>query len=299
MPNLTNRESASPVNMGDEINLAVLLKPVWRQSWVVMISVALALAAATTYLATAAPWYRIEVVLAPAEQRSGSGLPMQLSSLAALAGVSVDVADAVEAVATLRSREFVREFIVDNSLIAVLFSEKWDLKTGAWRDSDPADQPDIQDAVEYFRDQILNVIQDRQTGLVTLVIEWTDPEVGAQWASDLVHRLNAGLRLQAIREGEARIDFLKHEMNETNLLSLQQSISRILELELQKLMLARGTEEFALRVIDPAYRPRDPVRPQAFVSLFVGLLLGAGVGVALAFLIDRRYASSSELDGRT
>lgn len=49
----------------------------------------------------------------------------------------------------------------------------------------------------------------------------------------------------------------------TNLVALQQAIGRLLENELQKLVLARGNEEFAFRVIDTAVAPRKKPRKKS------------------------------------
>ena len=48
----------------------------------------------------------------------------------------------------------------------------------------------------------------------------------------------------------------------TNVVSLQQSIGRVLESEMQRLMLARGNEEFSFRIIDPAKPPKLPSEPK-------------------------------------
>ncbi|MEI2420246.1 hypothetical protein V6O07_08225, partial [Arthrospira platensis SPKY2] len=90
-----------------------------------------------------------------------------------------------------------------------------------------------------------------------MIVEWTDADTAAAWATALVRRLNASLRNQAIQESETNIEFLRSELSQTNLVTLQQSIGRLLDSELQKLMLARGNEEFAVKVLDPAHVPKQ------------------------------------------
>jgi uncharacterized protein involved in exopolysaccharide biosynthesis len=60
--------------------------------------------------------------------------------------------------------------------------------------------PDVRDAVKYFHKRVLKVSEEGSTGLVTLAIEWTDPDIAAEWASLLVRRLNDRLRERALQE---------------------------------------------------------------------------------------------------
>jgi len=94
-----------------------------------------------------------------------------------------------------------------------------------------------------------------------------------------VRRVNDRLRSEAIRESESSIQYLQKELIGTTVFSLQQSIGRVLESEMQKMALARSKEEFAFKVIDPAKAPKRPVWPRRLVVLvlagFLGFILGA------------------------
>ena len=230
-------------------------------------------------------WYGVEVLLAPAEERSMQGLGGQLGRLAALAGVSVGGGSSAEALAVLRSREFARAFIDDLELVPLFFHEQWDAVNGGWLDADPDDWPEIGGAIKYFQDNVLNVNQERDTWLVTLAIEWTDPEIAADWARELVIRLNERLRERALKEAETNVACVQAELAQTSVVTLQQSIGRLLESELQKLTLARGNEEFAFRVIDSATPPKGRARPKRALIAVVGTMLGGMLAVFTVFLL--------------
>lgn len=277
-------ERASQDLSQDEIRLAELWGIVWSGKWRI-IGVTLAFALLSVWYAlSATEWYRAEVLLAPAEERNVSSLQNQLGGIAALAGVSIGSGDSVEAVATLKSREFARKFIAEQGLLTVLFAEAWDAENQRWLEQDPHRQPDMRDAVRFFHEEMLRVSEDRATGLVTLAIEWTDPELAAEWAAELVSRLNAIMRARALREAETNVAYLQQELAQTNVVTLQQAVGRLLESELQKLMLARGTQEFAFRVIDSAEPPKRRVRPKRSLIVIVGTLAGGLVSLAWIFL---------------
>ncbi|NGP53791.1 Wzz/FepE/Etk N-terminal domain-containing protein [Thioalkalivibrio sp. XN8] len=269
----------------DEIDLRELLRILWDGKQIIAATTMVFAVAAIAYAFLATEWFRTATLLAPAEEVTTPAIGGQLGGLAALAGVSIGGEGSAEAIAVLRSRELARAFVEDFGLLKLFFQDEWDATRKAWRDDDPEDWPDTRDAVDYFHDHVLSVSEDRDSGLVTLAIEWTDPEVAAQWAAELVVRLNNGLRERALAEAETNVAFLRAELAQTSLVTLQQSIGRLLESELQKLMLARGNEEFAFRVIDPAWIPREHVRPNRPVLAIAGVILGAMVGVLLVFLL--------------
>lgn len=268
----------------DEVRLIELWSIVWSRKWhIIGISFAFAVLS-LLYALLATEWYRAEVLLAPAEDRTTSPLQGQLGGLAALAGVYIGAGDSVEAVATLKSREFARDFIEGQGLLPVLFEDEWDPAGQHWLVDDPREQPDIRDAVRRFHEDILRVDEDRATGLVTLAIEWTDPVLASEWASMLVQRINSRLRERALQEAEANVIYLQSEMAKTNVVTLQQAMGRLIESELNKLMLARGTQEFAFRTIDSAEPPDRRIRPKRALIVVLGTLAGGLVALVWVFV---------------
>jgi uncharacterized protein involved in exopolysaccharide biosynthesis len=263
----------------DGINLRELWQVLWRGKWLIISVTGLFAVAAVTYALMAPEWYRAEVLLAPAEQKTTPSLSGQLGGLAALAGVSVGGGDNAEPIAVLRSREFARDFIEDFALLTVFFADGWDAGEERWRGHDPAKWPDVRDAVKYFHENVLRVSEDRQTRMVTLAIEWTEPDIAAEWANALAKRLNARQRERALREAETNVAYLQAEIARTNVVTLQQSIGRLLENELQKLMLARGNEDFAFRIIDEASPPKERARPKRALIAIIGTLIGGMIAV--------------------
>ena len=193
--------------------------------------------------------------------------------LASLAGVNIGGGGDQEPLAVLRSKSFAREFITEQNLMPVLFA-------GMKSDGPP---PDIRDAVRIF-EGIRSVSDDKKTGLVTLGIRWKDPETAANWANLMVQRLNSRLRTQALAESQRNVDFLQKEMAATSVVSLQQSMGRVLEGEMQKLMLARGNEQFAFKVIDPATPPKHRDAPKRSLIAIVATLAGGFLGLLAVFL---------------
>ncbi|WP_405223956.1 Wzz/FepE/Etk N-terminal domain-containing protein [Lentisalinibacter sediminis] len=256
------------------LDLVQLLQRIWNYRWLTLLAMCGGVIVAVVYIVFATEWYRASVLLMPADDDSVSALSGQFGGLAALAGVNVGDRDSQEAIATIESREFARDFIQANSLSTEFFGNANQDSASNQQAPELREEPDLRDAVDYLHDKVLEVREDSKSSLVTVTIKWTDPALAAAWANDIVSRLNDKLRLRALRESEENVAYLREQLASTNIVTLQQSIGRLLENELQKLMLARGTEEYAFRVIDGAVVPSRPDWPKPVLIVAIGLAVG-------------------------
>lgn len=271
----------APAN--DEVDFFKLWNVLWRSRWLIVgVAIAFGLGSGI-YAQFLPPAYTASVVLAPVKEDPLSGLTSQLGGLATLAGLGTTQTDNVEAVAVLRSRDFVRAFIEDQGLMPVLFPNLWDTKAGGWTVEDP---PGPAQAAAYFVRYVRRVDEDTRTGLVTVSIEWRDPELAAAWANLLALRINDRMRQRALAEAEANVKYLRLEFESTSLVPLQQSISGLLESEMQKLMLARGSSEYAFRIIDRAEVPRAKSKPRVLLIVAVAMVFGAMLTVFVVLIRD-------------
>jgi uncharacterized protein involved in exopolysaccharide biosynthesis len=266
---------APPVAYDDEIDLWQLWETVWSGRWLIIAITSLFAVGGVTYALVAQEWWRAEVVLAPADKKGGmSGALSQLSGLASLAGVSVGGGGGNEPLAVLKSKDFARQFITEMNLMPVLLKDQ---KT------EDGKAPDIRDALRIF-ETVRTVSDDKKTGLVTLSVRWKDADTAALWANELARRVNARLRAEALAEAERNVAYLQKEIAATSVVSLQQSMGRVLEGEMQKLMLARGNEEFAFKVIDKATPPKLRDAPKRALIAIVATLAGGFLGILAVFL---------------
>lgn len=276
----------------DEIDLIELFKIFWAEKLLIVFLTAIGSGLGVAYALLATEWYKAEVTLAPTVVDPMSGISAQLGGLASLAGIGGLGGSAgdrsVEAVATLTSRELARDFIEDHDLIQRIFEDEWDPASQRWRAEDPEDWPDARDAVKFFLEDMLSVTQDRKTQLITLSLTWTDPKEAAAFATELVARVNSQMGKRAEVESEDNLRYLNEELTRTKIVTLQQSVSRLIEVEMQKLMMARNSDDYAVRTIDAAQVPKRRERPKRAViaiasTLASGMLALLWVGGRHAF----------------
>ena len=274
----------------DLIDVRRIFVNLWRGKFWIIGSAVLFTAAFVIAAYSMTPIYRASTLLIPAStegEMGGLGSAMRsFAGTASLLGLSVggERSNLDEALAVLKSRQFLEKFIRDKELMPVLFEKKWDAGRKAWKQ--PEDAPTPAAAYKYFSRKILSISEDRKTSLVTVSIDWTDREQAAAWANELIERLNSEMRARALTEAGESVKFLEAESKKTSLVGVQAAISRVIEAQINKQMLANVTQEYALRVVERAMASDegDVERPNKKLLAALGLLLGGLIGVAAALL---------------
>lgn len=270
----------------DELGLEDLIRFVWRQKWIVIGTTFVVTLAAVILALTSTPIYRSRAVLAPVGDSGGvSSFASQFSTLAAFAGFNLAGGGIKEeALGILRSHALLVRFIEENDILPILYSETWDANTKTWRLEREEDRPTVWRAAVRFDEKIRTVSQDPVSGLVTLQIEWTDPELAAEWARKLTDLTNLIVQKRSIEEARRSIQFLELELAKTDVVQVQQAIHNVIEGQTKALALAAARKDFAFRVVDPPAVPEKPVRPRKRMMVAVGVILGGMLGVLLAML---------------
>lgn len=271
----------------DKISLIELARLLWHYRGLIVMTTVLFLCGGIVYSLASPEWFRADTVLVSANSEQRAGVGEQFGGLAALAGLDVSSDDAAEAIATLKSREFISDFIEAHELLPKLYAETWDKERGQWREEITESRPTVRDAVKLIREKMLSIERDDQTGLVTVSLEWLDSELAAAWVNTMISRLNEKMRNRALSDSLANTKYLQEQLENTRSVSLQQSIGRLLESELQKVMLARGNQEFAFRVIDPAVAPDEPERPRKLLIIVGSTIVGGGMAAMIALLLHQ------------
>ena len=268
----------------------------WSNKWLLIIVTLLSAIASLVYAFTATEWYRADIVLKPADSKQTQGLLSQLGGglggLASLAGLNLNDNKSSESIAVLKSRELIGAFIQDQNLLPILFAQKWDAAAQRWKSSDPKKQPDVRDGVRYFTHNVFNVEEDKKNGLVSVIVEWKDPVTAAAWANMLVERVNDTMRNRALALSEYNVNYLKQEMAASAVVTMQQSIGRVMESELQKLLLAKADKEYAFKILDHAQAPRLREWPKRTLIVCGATLLGL---IAAGFFVVYRHVIRRDL----
>lgn len=264
-----------------EIDVVAFAAMVWRHRLAVAVACLACLLLGIAYLFVATPIYRAEVVVIAAEEDSMSGkgaggsVGDKIGGLASLAGLNMGQESSSEmtADAVLDSRALVEEFIRRNNLVPVLLAK--------------SKRPTLWLAVRVFKDKLSKIKRDQMKSTTKITVEWKDPTIAAQWANGMVALVNEMMRKHALDDANRNIAYLNTQLERTTDVSLRQDLYDILEMQMQKLMLANGRADYAYRVIDPGVPPEVRSSPQLVLVLLISLGLGLAIGCTIAFVRER------------
>lgn len=277
-------------DMADEgVDFVEMLRTVLDYRKGILTTVAVATLVAALFAFLSPKHYQANTLVAPVDRSGNAGrngaLASQLGGLVGLAGLSGNHDSGKDvAIATLTSRILIESMIREENLLPVLFHQDWDADRQVWTINDPTKVPTLLDGYELFMKKILKVNEDNKKGLVTITVNWTSPQLAAQWANDVVKRTNRQLRERAIKESEDNLAYLEQEVPKTSLVEMRQSIFSLVQSELEKSMVAKGNEEYAFKVVDPAVVPEHRSSPKRLMLLLLGFAAGCVAGVAGALL---------------
>lgn len=271
-----------------------LCHAIWRQRRLVtgLTIVCVVVAVALSY--AVAPVYRADVLLSPVVREGAENVPSLVRQYAGLLGARAGGPSGLgrsELVAVLGARDLTCRFIRSERLMPILYADQWDPESESWSSPAGADTPTIQQACDLFSRGVRGIFEDRETGLVTLSVEWTEPELAAEWANGLVREANEYLREDAIEEGKRSIEFLNEELQRTAVSEVRAAIFSLMERQMQQIMLANVQEDYGYRVLDPAVTPERRVRPNRRLIALASFVVGAVASMGLAVLIDTRRGS--------
>ncbi|QKI89761.1 Wzz/FepE/Etk N-terminal domain-containing protein [Thiomicrorhabdus xiamenensis] len=308
----------------DEIDLRELWHAVWSRKWGIALITVVVMIAALVYALNAKNYYRAQVVLAPVQSEGKSaGLAAQFGGLASLAGINLGgggASDTGTAIAILQSRKFGERFIQENNLKPYLFSKSWDADKKVWIEQSPGvmasikalimpastggqggyqreplapGEPSLWDAYKEFS-KMLTVSTAKDSGFVTVSVEFTDPVLAAQWATQMVQDINQLMKTQSLAEAQRSNAYLEQQLKKTSLAEVRQSIYQMMEANIKTMMLANTSDDVVFKTIDPAVVPEEKSKPKRSLIMAVAMVLGLMLGVFWALIRNAMASSKKE-----
>ncbi|MGI9234480.1 MAG: Wzz/FepE/Etk N-terminal domain-containing protein [Woeseiaceae bacterium] len=301
-----SQQIRSAAHYENEIDLRELFRILWAGKWLIVGITFAAMVIAVIVALMLPNIYRAETLLAPNDQQGTGGLPAlaaQYGGLASLAGINIGGGPTNKTalgLEVLKSRKFVSEFVERHDILVPLMAaqgwdsetgeleidpDDYDLATGKWvRHVSPPKKaiPSSQEAYERFL-EILTVSQAKNSGFVTVAVEHKSPTIAKQWVDWLVDDLNLSIMSQDVAEAEQAIEYLNKQIESTSLADLQSVFFSLIEEQTKTVMLAKVTDEYLLKTLDPAVVPEKKSRPRRSLIVVLSGLLGSFLAMTGVF----------------
>jgi uncharacterized protein involved in exopolysaccharide biosynthesis len=236
----------------------------------------------------------------------------QFGGLAELTGGQFEAGqDLDQSLAILQSEDFLEQFIEAEHLLPRLFPKQWDANRQVWvvappspirrlirqfdgetaRNAAKPTPPSVYEGYKLLM-QRLDLHKDRATQVVTLSIDWSDPEVAARVANRLPAVLNDHARQRAIDESQRSLTYVNEQLDKTVVVELREALFRLAENEYRKAMVARVSNDTAIRVLSEAVTPHERSAPKRTLLALGGGVLGGLIGCMI--VLARRLGKSTE-----
>jgi uncharacterized protein involved in exopolysaccharide biosynthesis len=267
------------------IDLLVIWQVIKRYKIFIAACTVVCALAAAAFALTATPMFRAEATITEVHDSNmggGGAIAGQLGGLASLAGVTLGAGSGQsrDSEAILKSRRLAEQFVTRYGLTAEIMGMSKPPFT-LWR------------AVSRFRKSVLNVDEDRRTGMTTISMYWSDPKEAARWANDFIGLANEIIRNRAAAESQRNIAYLNDQLKETSSVEVQHAMYNLVESETKTLMLAQGRLEYAFSTIDPAVPPEVSTSPKKSVIVLIGIVVGVFAGILISLA---RYKIARHVD---
>ncbi|HAH32812.1 MAG TPA: hypothetical protein DCL44_10915 [Elusimicrobia bacterium] len=301
----------------DVINLLEYWRVIWKRK-VFLILLVTASAFAGGFSALFMPdIYCSTAVITPIGSKDGvGGIPSMAQQFSGLTGMMSSGSSSMEIMNLLKSNILKEKMIEKYNLLPVLFPKQWDAEKGAWKQVEkkkqglsirkilgtliPKIRPVQPKAISKMEDDgsptvwqsiralngMIAVRNNVRDNVITIAIEFDDPELAAKLVDYLLTTLNDYMRGEAKRVAQANRRYLEEQLSKTADPLIRQKIYNLMASQIETAMMSEVKENFAFKIIDPSKAPDikiKPVRRNVVLSWVASSLL---MGLFIVFFLD-------------
>jgi len=242
--------------------------------------------------------YRSEALIKISESdfQSGSKVSSSMGGLAALAGVDLPTSGTgsrktpAYAVAKIKSRSFFKhissfpgilegvfagkafdrsngKMIYDESLYDSI-NKKWIRKHSGSKEP----KPSYLEAHIIFLNNI-GILADKRTDFITIVYDHSSPYFAKELIELIVRELNNIQMTEDLTQTEKALAYLSNIQSKNNKVSIDKSLSLLIEGQIQKQMLASIDDEYLIEYIDQPIVPESRIFPKKSIIVIASTIL--------------------------
>ncbi len=293
-----SRFSSDTSPTSDDIDLITIFKVLisdWKK--IAILSLILTLISSIFILQMKDSYKSFSLMVAIEKDSDMSSLASQYSGIASMAGINVSSgADNGDiAVAKINSREFFNHLttfddVLPNILAAeaydikdkkVIFNEKlYDSEKGIWLQG----RPSMEKAYNIYKKQMLWIRKAGDTKFISITIKHISPEFSHRMITLIFDEINNLTREKDNTETSQSLAYLEDLLPNTKIKDVKETISKLIESQIQKNMLSEIREDYFLEYLDKSIVPENPDSLSKKVLLLLSFLMNL-IFSSLVFLI--------------
>ncbi|BDF95583.1 Wzz/FepE/Etk N-terminal domain-containing protein [Pseudoalteromonas sp. KAN5] len=292
--------------MHDDIDMRELLTILWKKKLLILLITFIFSVTAVIYSINLPNIYKSEALLAPAESEQSGGLAAlagQFGGMASLAGINLAANNGVNkvelAIAVIKSKQFSRNFIKRHKILPELMAAAaWDEPSNTleydrslfnpenkkWVSTgELSKQPSQQEAYRIFSKSV-SIEKSKEAGMFIISVKHLSPHIAQKWVSLIVQDINKEMKTRDVNEAMQSTDFLKKQIEQTNVTDIQKILYKLIEEQAKTIMFAEVRNEYIFKTVDPAIVPEKKYSPNRAVFSVLGFFVGLILSVTLVLV---------------
>ena len=300
-------ETSQPIP--GEFDILPVIQSIWRQAWIIAATIAFAVLISGIYLRNATYRYDIQLVVSPVQSGQGS-TSRSLSGIASLAGIELPDSAARASfdlyLAGLKSRAAAERLASNPQLMQGIFASEWSDKQKRWHAPDnlvsrikhtvlrwlgvpiPNWQPPTASRLHEFMRDELSIDQDKDSSLVTIKMQSTDPELARRFLMELHQTVDGMLRAHALARSTEYIRYVNNKLPLVTIQDYREALIGLLSNQERVRMMAAANVPFVAEPFGTPVASPYPTSPKPMLVMISALAIGMICGMGLAYYVDRR-----------
>ena len=119
----------------------------------------------------------------------------------------------------------------------------------------------------------LSISKKGSYGLVELSFQSKSPALSKDVVQKIINHINKSMSEESLRESELNLNFLYGEISNQKSMQTKNAISKLIESQLQKKMLATNKENYVVKVVSPPLMPEEKSSPWRLGIIISSLLI--------------------------
>tara|TARA_B100000902_G_C27194333_1_gene855629 strand:- start:223 stop:1143 length:921 start_codon:yes stop_codon:yes gene_type:complete len=292
----------------DEIDLKELFSVLWKSKFLIICFTGLISLSSIVTSLMMTNYYTSESILIAREQQD-SGSLSDFSGVASLVGVDLsgEGSSVFKIMEIIQSREFVRHLITFENVLPSLIaaegfdtssqkinfdSEKYDTESKTWTREPGVNGNIIPSYLEAHRAYLdmLSIGKDKITGLISIEFEHVSPVFANEFLSLIIQEANNLNREIDIQATTKALTYLRGELSQTPQMEIKQSISKLIENQLETRMMASIYDDYVLIPLEPPFVPDKKSSPIRSLIVILSTLI-AGLFIVMYVLVNHYFFS--------
>jgi len=283
------------INYSDEVSISQIISIILKKKTFILVFTAIAAIGSVFYSLSLRNIYTSSAILATSqESESISSALASYSALVDMAGINLSSPvenRSYEALERIKSLDFFSYYFLPNINLQDIFAvDSWDQKSNTLKYNEklfdssknnwirkvnfPLQKiPSNQEAYEHYKN-ILSINEDKKTGFVKLSISHPSPYIAKEWTDIIILQINESMKEIDKKESINSINFIEEQLETTKLAELRNALSKMLEKQIQVLMLTSASEGYVFKVISSPVAPERKSKPSRALICILGTFFG-------------------------